>query len=123
MLRLFFCQRGEDQCGQRYARPFEGQQPGGLRVGEGIGPGAQIEQQKDRRGLCSQALCEVEQQVEGRRISPLHVIEKKHQRTTCGPSLEETSHGLEQATVPQRLIRRGNGQIGRAIAQLRQQAC
>ena len=55
--RLFLCERGQSQCGQRKARPFEGHHPAGLWVGEGIGLRAQREQQQDRGRLLGEALC------------------------------------------------------------------
>ena len=122
MLRLFLGEGGENQCGQRNARPLEGHHPGGLHIGAAIGPCAQVEQQQDRRRLFGEAPREVEQQVERRCIRPLHIIEQEHQGTPRGPYLDETSCGLEQAIVSERLIRRRNGQIGIAVAQLGQQA-
>ena len=120
MLRLFLCESGEFQRGQRDARPLEGHRPGGLHVAEAIGPRAQVQQQQDRCGLFGEAPREVEQQVECRCIRPLHVIEQEHQGTPCGPYLDQASRGLEQAIVPERLIRRRNGQIGIALAQFGQ---
>ena len=120
--RFFLCESGEQERGQRNARPLEGHHPGGLHAGEALGSRAHAQQQQDRCALVGQAPCQVEQQVERRCIRPLHVIEEENQGTPRGPGLDETGCGLEQARVPELFIGRGNGQFGMAVAQFGQQA-